>query len=134
MQHSLVLVPSVGRRIPSLAQSVCRECWTGNKRGELGFGFVLPWELAFPQDGGGEYYLGHPSWEKAGGSGFQAELVLPVGDIVSLLCSLAQDALAGACPQCDRTVHSSSANSLLLQPWGILQHWDHPARSWETDF
>lgn len=49
MQHSLVLVPSVGRRIPSLAQSVCRECWTGNKRGELGFGFVCLGNWLFPR-------------------------------------------------------------------------------------
>lgn len=54
-----------------------------------------------------------------------------MGDIVSLLHLLAQDALASACPQHDRTVHSSSANSPL--PWSILQRWDHPAWSWGAE-
>lgn len=49
MQHSLVLVLSVSRRIPNLAQSMCRQCWTGNKRGELGFGFVCLGNWLFPR-------------------------------------------------------------------------------------
>lgn len=48
MLHSLVLVPSVSRRIPNLAQSVRRECWTGKKSGKLGFVFVCLGNWLFP--------------------------------------------------------------------------------------
>lgn len=89
----------------------------------------LPWELDLPQDGGEGCHTGPlaiPAGDRAEEglvpAGLQAELVQRVGsgvgEIVSLLGLLAQDALASACPRCERTARCSSADSPFIQPRG----------------
>lgn len=122
--------------------SVRSECWTGNKGEERGFGFLCLGNWVFPRME--EKDATWVSWLPRLGTGLRKgwwRLVCRlnwcsvvgsgVGEIMSLLGFLAQDALASACPSM-RGQHVPLVPTVpCSSPAGILQHWD-PARSWDV--